>query len=135
MFKRILRERRRNSGKSRRKWQKAQRTKRREEQKLRKAREYAEPDGWFNVQDVVIGVHILRNRYRGPVEYRFEFARKDGASKRLVTDFGEQDLDVLLKAVAVATQYREFDRRTGASKRNVNLRAIKAKPSKVKSLP
>jgi hypothetical protein len=135
MFQRILRERRRNRWKSRRKWQKAQRKIRREEQELRKSREYAKPDRWLNVQGVVIGVHILRNRFRSPVEFRFEFHRKDGANKQLATDFGEQDLDVLLKAITVATRYREFHRRKRASKRNGNVGVVEAKPSKVKSLP
>ena len=135
MFQRILRERRRNGWKSRRKWQKAQRKIRREEQKLRKSREYAKPDRWLNVEGVVIGVHVLRNRFRGPVEYRFEFHRKDGANKQLATDFGEQDLDVLRKAMTVATRYREFARRKQASKRHANIGVVEAKPSKVKSLP
>lgn len=135
MFKRILRERRRNSGKSRRKWQKAQRKKRREEQKLRKAREYAQPDRWVNVQGVVIGVHILRNHYRGPVEYRFEFLRKDGTNKRLVTDFGEQDLRVLFKAVQAAARYCELDRQKRAPKRRRNVGVMETKPSKAASRP
>ena len=116
MFQRILRERRSNGWKSRRKWQNAQRKVKREEEALRKAREYAKPDEWLNVEGMVIGVHILRDRFHDSVEYRFEFHRKDGANKRLVTDFGEKDLKVLLKAVSVATRYREYDRRRRASK-------------------
>ena len=135
MFQRILRERRRNGWKSRRKWQKAQRKKQRAEEEVRKSREYAKPDRWLNVEGVVVGVHVLRNRFRGSVEYRFEFHRKDGANKRLVTDFGEQDLDVLRKAVVVAARLREFDRQKRATERDVNIGVAEAKPSKVKALP
>ena len=135
MFQRILRERRRNEWKSRRKWHKAWRKIQREEQELRKSREYAKPDRWFSEEGVVVGVHFLRNRYRGSIEYRFEFHRKDGANKRLDTDFGEQDLAVLLKAVAKSRRYREFDRQRRASKRDENFGVVETKPSKAKSLP
>ena len=111
MFQRILRERRRNRWKSRRKWEKAQRIKQREEQRLREAKEYAKPDLYLNVEGVVIGVHVLRNRFKGNVEYRFEFHRKDGSNKQLAADFGEVDLAVLKKAVQVAKLYRGFKER------------------------
>ena len=135
MLQRILRERRRRGWKSRRKWEKAQRKKRREEQELRKSREYAKPDRWLNVEGVVVGVHVLRNRFRGPVEYRFEFHRKDGANRQLATDFGEPDLAVLVKAITVATQYREFDRRRRELERKARVGVSETKPSKAKSHP
>ena len=135
MFQRILRERRRKGWKSRRKWQKAQRLKQREEEKLRKAREYAAPDLTRNVKGVVVGIHVLRNRFRGSVEYRFEFHRKDGANKRLVTDFGEQDLNVLREVILKATRLCESERRKHSSACDVNVGEFEAKPSKVKRRP
>ncbi len=133
MFRAIMRERRKNAWKSRRKWQKAVRKKQRHEAELRKATQYAQPDRWFNIDGVVIGVHVLRDRFRGPVQYRFEFYRKDSAQRGLVSDFGEQDLRTLAKAINAATKYRKFAEARRNSKRSTNHGTRETKPSKVAS--
>ena len=133
MFRAIMRERRKNAWKSRRKWQKAVRQKQRHEAELRKATQYAQPDRWINVNGVVIGVHVLRDRFRGPVQYRFEFYRKDSAQKGLASDFGEQDLGTLARAINAATRYRKFAEARRNSKRSTNHGMREAKPSKVAS--
>lgn len=135
MFQRIARERRKKGWKSRRKWQKAQRIKRREEERLRKSREYATPDHQFNVDGVVVSVHELRNRFRGPVEYRFEFHRKDGPNKQLASDFGDQDLDVLIKAITISARYREIIHKKREASQRGNTGITKFKPSKARTLP
>ena len=133
MFRSILRESRRRKWKSTRKWQKAKRKQQRLEDQLQKAREVAEPDRWFNAKGLVVGVHVLRNRYRGTEEYRFEFFRKDGTRYPFASDFGERDLDALIYAIQCAKRYRDY-----VAVRNP-LREIKdrnkAKSSKSKSWP
>ena len=135
MFQHVLRETRRNGWKSRRKWQKAQRRKQREEQRLAKAKDYAEPDRWINVDGLMIGVHVLRERFRGTVEYRFEFRRKDGSNGRLAMDFGEADLVVLQKAVQVARRYRGFQERKRKATRRLQYGPGGTTPSKAASTP
>lgn len=135
MFQRILREKRRNGWKSRRKWEKSQRIKRREEQRLRKAREYAEPDGWSNVDGVKVGIHVLRNRFKGTVEYRFEFRRKDGLNKPLATDFGEVDLVALQKAVQKAIDIAASKSGNSKATRRLQNGRRETTPSKAASAP
>ena len=134
MFRAIMRERRRNAWKSQRKWQKAVRTKQRLEEQLRKASEYAEPDRWHNIAGVMIGVHVLRDRYRGQ-SYRFEFCRKDDAQKKPPRDFGEHDLQALVKAVEAAAKYRKFVETQERSRRSTAHGTRRAKPSKAASGP
>lgn len=136
MFQKILRERRRNGWKSRRKWRKAQELKRREEERIREAKGYAKPDLEKNVDGVVIGVHILRDRFRGSVELRFEFHRKEGRQPQLATDFGEADLAALKEAVDFAMQCCERQRQESKS---AKLHVVDghggSKPSKASSTP
>lgn len=134
MFQKILRERRRNGWKSRRKWRKAQQLKRREEERIRKAKDYAKADLDTNVDGVVVGIHILRDRFRDSVELRFEFRRKEGRQAQLATDFGEADFIALKKAIEYAKRYCEHQRRKSANLHVVNGHGG-SKPSKASSAP
>ncbi len=125
----LLRRRRKRIWKSKRKWQKSLERKRRLEEELHKVRQYTEPDRSFNVKGLLVGVHILRDRFRGSTELRFEFFRKEG-TKRLASDFGEHDLDALLKAVRCAKHYRtlvERKRRSAKQSASGNTGAVPSK--------
>ena len=133
MFRAMKRARRGKAWKSQRKWQHALRKKQRHEDELRQTMKYAQPDRWINVRGVVIGVHLLRSRFRGPLQYRFEFYRKDSAQKGLAVDFGEDDLPTLVEAVQAATRYRKFVESRESSNRSRNHGTRDTKPSKAAS--
>ena len=105
-IRKIARERRARTWKSNRKWQQAQREKRKLEKRLGILRERLEPDDRFNVNGICIDVHVIRNRYRSEPEFRFEFGRKESKDRSLGHDFGERDLEALIDAVQCAIEYR-----------------------------
>ena len=103
MLKAIIRERQRRKWKSAQRYRKATERKRRLEKKLGKLENgVLKPDRVHNQKGIIIAVHHCRGRYRP--EYRFEFFRKD-AYHGQVSDFGENDLDALIKAVQSAKLY------------------------------
>jgi hypothetical protein len=102
----IARERRARKWKSTRQWQNAQREKRKLEKRLGRLKEALKPDDDFNVEGIMVGVHVIRGRFQGGREFRFEFGRKEARDRHLAHDFGERDLDVLIEAVRRAKVYR-----------------------------
>ena len=107
-LRKIAREKRARKWTSTRKWQQAQREKRKLEQRLGLLRDRLEADQRFNVDGICISVHVIRNRYRNDPEFRFEFGRKEAKDRSLGHDFGERDLDALSNAVQLAKRYRGY---------------------------
>ena len=134
MFGARSRRKRKRTWKSGKKWRKSQERKRRLEDELQKVREYTKPDLTFNVRGLVVGVHMLRERFRSDTEFRFEFFRKE-RTERLASDFGERDLDTLLEAVRLAKQCREAVQRQRRAERQRALGNIEPPPSKAKAHP